>query len=303
MSAIYQQLLDAVTEKEQIRRAKLYLQELNTRLVSDLRDIKGLEQFISVQEKKVTNLSQNTLSSKWHSWLGDYEEKLTAEQNDYLRAWSRYKDLQESARLTQYEIDLLNVKVARESEVEKNIEQLYQKRADEIKASGTPLGVQLQDIENKLYDCQRDKTQYKEALEAGYKSTDLLKVIYQHLDYAMNTNAKEKDKTTWSLDVARYQINMLSNQLRLFTKELADVNFSFPHNPTMELDSIDLRPTSFFFSDLILGHSIAKAKDHVLRILRLTKLFTDDLEVMYQRVKDELDRWQKEKDKVVYKSD
>lgn len=297
--SVYQELLDALTEKEQIRRAKLYLLELNARLVADYRDIQGLERFISVQEKKLTSLSQNSLTSRWYSWLGNYEEKITEEQNDFLNAWSRYKDLQESVRLTQYEIDLLNVKVAREQEVEQRIEYLYRKRAEELIESGTDKGIRLQEIENKLYALHKEKTQYREALEAGYKSTDLLKVIYQHLDNALNVHQRQQNQANWSLDMARYQITMLGKQLRQFRMELADVHFTFPANPTLELETIDLKFTSAFFTGFVLGRNVVKAKTHIVNILRLTKSTTDDLEVMYQRVNVEIEKLQKEKDLLI----
>lgn len=297
--SVYQALIDALTEKEQIRRAKLYLHELNARLVSDYKDIKSLERFISVQEKKLTSLSQNSLTTKWYSWLGNYEEKLSNEQNDFLNAWSRYKDLQESARLTQYEIDLLNIKVAREQEVEQRIAELYKKRAEEIKQSGTEKATILHDIETLLYTYQKEKTQYQEALEAGYKSTDLLKVIYQHLENALIADQRQRKNTTWNLDIARHQITMLGKQLRHFRIELADVHFNFPANPTLELETIDLKNTPAFFTSFILSNNVSKAKAQIINILRLTKATTDDLELMYERVKIEIENYQKQKDNLI----
>ena len=114
MTDLHQQLQDSIRELVQIPKIKVHTAELNSRLAAEQAALDVMEKTLEKEQRDVETLEREGLTTMFRKFLGDREEKLEKEREEYLRASLRYNELYKSVALIRYELDLLSKKSANE---------------------------------------------------------------------------------------------------------------------------------------------------------------------------------------------
>ena len=83
MTPLHQQLLDAIRELDILRESIAYANELSIRLDNEERELAMLEELIPREQQDVDRLEKNGITSLVRTIIGDREEKITKEREDY----------------------------------------------------------------------------------------------------------------------------------------------------------------------------------------------------------------------------
>src|SRR5688572_22729658 len=110
MSEIHQQLQETIQELERIKKIKQHTLQLEERLQQEMNSLAVMEKTLQKEQRDVELLEKEGLSTMLRKFIGDREEKLEKEREEYLRASLKYNELYKSVNLIRFELDLLSKK-------------------------------------------------------------------------------------------------------------------------------------------------------------------------------------------------
>jgi hypothetical protein len=181
MTAIHQQLKDSIRELEQIRKIKTHTAELQNRLAAEEKALHLMERQLDKEQRDVETLEREGLTAMFYKFLGDREERLIQEREEYLRASLRYNDLFKSVQLIRFELDLLTKKEQQEAAVERRIDSLIAHREEELLIHDPSAGHTLKGIHKETDKLNAYAIEVEEAYAAGTKALDLVRLTESHL--------------------------------------------------------------------------------------------------------------------------
>lgn len=218
------------------------MEQMNKTLAKELKDIEKLE-----------GLSTTSI---FHKILGNKEEQLEKERQEYLELTLKYEDIQNSIKILEYEVNLLEAKVESKSELEAKLEELKNQRENEIIQSDPKLRRALLDISQNLEESYQYKKELQEAEEAGNISLNLLKQTMGHLQKVRNWGAFPNQRRGQlqrmvrrdAIDRARNLSYQVRHHLQIFDRELRDIGQRLNHGiDTKQFSDF----TDFFFNNII----------------------------------------------------
>ena len=104
MTELQQQLRESIRELEQIRKVQDHTAELRIRLKAEEKDLEVMEKMLEAEQMDVEELEREGLTTMFHKFLGDREQKLDKEREEYLRASLRFNELFKSVKLIRFEL-------------------------------------------------------------------------------------------------------------------------------------------------------------------------------------------------------
>src|SRR6187551_695494 len=110
MTQLHQQLQEAIREAERIRKIKEHTSELTIRLESEEKALLAMEATLTKEQRDVETLEREGLTTMFRKFIGDREEELDKEREEYLRASLRFNEIYKSVELIRFELDLLSKK-------------------------------------------------------------------------------------------------------------------------------------------------------------------------------------------------
>src|SRR5687767_10856400 len=132
MSEIRKLLKEKILELEQIRKIKLHIVHLRDRLKDEEKALEVMGIMLDKEQRDVELLEKEGFQSMLRKFIGDREQKLEKEKDEYVRAALRYNALFKSVELIKYELDLLEKKDQNEDAVKYHVEELISKRGEEL---------------------------------------------------------------------------------------------------------------------------------------------------------------------------
>ena len=285
------------------------LRELQDQKVEFDRKVVSLRVAFREEQADVEKLEGRSLANYFFQVVGKLDDKLTKERQEAYAA--RVKLDAAERELAGIEADMEEI-YAQLADVRRAQEQydaaLAQKRYD-LRASDTPEGQKIRQMEQQLAALQHYKQEIREAINAGSSARGAADRVLQELDSARNWN-------TWDtfggggiithmakhshLDSAQDLTEELQRRLRKFKTELADIQITADTQVNIEGF---LRFADYFFDGLFVDWSVGNRINESISSVSSTrsKISTtiSKLEAMEASAERDIGRLKSELDQVI----
>lgn len=227
-------------QKDGIQRYQQYQDEINalsTKLNILTQEIKAKEQVLQKEAKDVEQLTGKSLQSVYHKIRGNYDSQLKKEMQERHEAELQLDLKKQEHERLKLEIQNLQREQSRYHACQRNYDQLFQDRLNELISNNSPnpkakellLGLQ-NDVETTIAQIK----ELEEAIRAGERVNASLNQACDHLKSASSwgtfdiigggliTDIAKHSK----IDDARSSLAKTQRELRAFRTELADVSMN-----------------------------------------------------------------------------
>ncbi len=310
MSRIHAQLKAKIRELEQIHKIEMHITSLTKRLATEERALKVMEKTLAKEQRDVEKLEQDGLTAMFRKFLGDREEKLEKEREDYLRASLRFNELYKSVKLIHFELDLLEKKKLDREAVEKRIEELMRAREQELLKLNTAESKELRSIHQQADKLSKFSMEVEEAYKAGGAA---LKFVSQTENYLLSARRMTQQRV-WSghrgssrarfaaIDKARNAAYQSRHALIHFGEELKDVYTDYELRFNMTLADFG-KFANIFFDSLITDYFVQQKISQSLVNVSTTRKHVEDimntLNLERGRITDQEKKLNAERDRVI----
>lgn len=288
--------------KEELRQNKK-LESLKKIKEEELFNKKSLKQdlkeILHKERRDVEKLENWGISSIFSTLLGNKEEKLDKEREEYLLAKLKYEDITD--KIIKLENELLKIQglLLKNKDIDKSYKELIDVKEKLIIKSGGRLGIQLQDQLKIIDQIKADIKEINEAIKAGEGALNTLERVKDKLQSAQNwgvwdilgggliSNIGKHSAIDDANDIAED----VHDHLESFKKELADVN---------EFTDIQVNLSSFatfadffldgIFADWFVQSKINKSLDNVNKTMEAIEEIVKDLDRNIRVLQDNLEQ-------------
>ena len=257
----------------------------------------------------VTRLEKMSVKSIFHNVLGNKNEQLEKERQEYLQVVLQHKDILNAIEVAEFEKDLLEKKVAPLNVLQSQLNQLKITREGEILASNGSLKQELLSFEhaineNTLLNAEQKVAIYSSnvVIESLTKVLTLLKKVknwraHQN-SYGRNPRYRKNIKLT-SIDHALKEVARAQLFLQTFNKDLASIGYS-NNRFGLQIDYIAKFPMVLFdnlISDWILQEKIKTAFGTVSNLKDDVRMVASSLQKDYDNTINKIQSIESQKEK------
>lgn len=316
MTELQQQLRESILELEQIRKVQDHTADLRIRLKAEEKDLEVMERMLAAEQMDVDALEREGLTTMFHKFLGDREQKLDKEREEYLRASLRFNELFKSVQLMRFELELMLKKEQNLETVERRIETLIAFREEELMKLDPAAALVLKGINDQVDKLHKYEAEIEEAFVAGTKALEYVRSTENYLHEAQVMGQRDM----WgsrrygygtgqvkheAVDHARNMAYQSKQALIRFGNEVKDVFKDQYLEFNMEVEEFG-RFADVFFDNIITDYLIQQKISKSLSNVTSTRMQVDSimhhLQEQRSAIKDELDRLEGERKKVVVES-
>lgn len=304
------------TELLRLREEIALKQRLETKL-NDLREqrrifdnkIVELRVAYRMEQEDVDVLESKSLSNFLYQLLGKLDDKLSTERAEAAAAKAKL----EAATLELNAVEQEIQEIMSQLSPLYGIESVYAKAMDQkriqLKASGSPAGIEILELEEKIAFGENQKKEIREAISVGRRALCTADDVLSELQDAANWN-------TWDLiggdgiitqvakhghlDSAQNHILTLQNQLRSFRTELADIHIQA--DLQVNVDGF-LRFADYFFdgifADWTVGNRIQESQNSVYSVKHKIEQTMKKLTGMEQNLNSQITNWKERIDELI----
>jgi len=255
-AALNEQLIQTKEKLRRRERIQARLADLERSLAQEDVRLEQLEARLKREEADVKSLEGLSLSGLFYAVLGDKEERLDKERQEFLAARLQRDQSQYAVTSMERELSDLKAELAAFGDLDGEYQTLLARKEKLLLDAGDERARQLIDLTDRQAALRSDVKEVQEAIDAG---TSLL----AELDGVIDALKSASGWGTWDMlggglladlakhsriDEARARVHAAQEQLRRFQRELADVqsNESF----LIDISSFDTF-ADFFFDGLI----------------------------------------------------
>ncbi|MEO6132250.1 MAG: hypothetical protein ABIQ02_10410 [Saprospiraceae bacterium] len=258
MSEIQTKLKEKIQEAETIGKIHTHSSQLQTRLAEEEKALAIMEKALAKEQRDVELLEKEGLTTMFHKFLGDREERLQKERQDYLTAALRYNELYKSVELIRYELAILSKKEQNIAIVEKEIASLIKQREKELMNLDPETALQLKEIHEQQDKLHKYEVEVNQALSSGDHASELVRKTEYYLregqlsdsDYKQGRRYHSSIVNYEAVDHARDMAYQAKQALIKFGNEFRDVYSDQPFQVSMEIEELG-RFAEFFINNLI----------------------------------------------------
>lgn len=244
--------------KKSIEIAKNHLPQLERRLSTAYQRLHELAQQVEEEYRDIEKIEQLNVISLFKKVLGNKEEQLEKERQDYLRAILLHKEQLKEVELLEFEQKILIEKISQEEKIEQELSNLILQQQQIAKYSNSTLGRQIKHMELEAHQTFLTKREILEAIIAGTKALKTVEQISEYLQKAVEfcewqttqPGLAKALKQTGYTDKARALAPFASQQLHLFVDELNDIHQKADTKPDIDSERF-LHFTEYLFDDFI----------------------------------------------------
>ena len=264
MSELQQQLKESIQELETIRKVSEHTAQLRERLAAEEKALLVMETTLAKEQRDVETLEREGLTSMFRKFIGDREEKLEKEREEYLRASLRFNELFKSVELIRFELDLLSKKEQSQDTVARRVETLIAYREKELLDLDPQVALVLKGINQQADKLHKYSVEVEEAHAAGMRALELVRGCEQNLIEAQLMGQRDMWGSKYhgtghrkhdAIDRARDLAYRSRHELIRFGNELQDVFKGMQLDVNMTIEDFG-RFTDVFFDNLITDYLI-----------------------------------------------
>lgn len=314
MSELQQQLKESIEELARIRRVGEHISQLTARLSEEEKALQVMETTLTKEQRDVEALEREGLTSMFRKFLGDREEKLEKEREEYLKASLRYNEIFKSVELIRFELDLLQQKEQSHDAVAGRIDVLMKEREAELMRLNPAVATVLKGIHEQTDKLIAYRTEVEQASSAGQQALDLVRGTEQNLHSALLMGQRNMwgsrqygvgQQKHEHIDVARKMAYSSRHALIRFGNELKDVFHDMELRFNMEIEDFGAFANIFFenlISDFIVQQKISKSLVNVTATRQQVELIMQQLQQELDTIRGKLEDLDKERKKVIVTS-
>lgn len=273
------------------------LKRLKQRQRELTRQVRELESKLRAEQLDVENLTRNKVAKTFYQLLGNYQAKVTKEENEALEAELRYA--QAKRQLDECEEDIKGLTIANQSlrYCKADYEALYHQKYDLLRSKHSDYADAMMQIEQQIGHDEALLKEIKEAIEAGNTVMQCLNDTLSSLESAKNWGVFDMvggglvaDVAKHShLDQARDHAARTQRLMHRFKTELTDVKLKA--NIQIEMDGFT-KFADFFFDgflmDFLVQSKINDSYDDVSSVKRQVSQVLSKLSTMKNKVESDI---------------
>jgi len=285
--ASIKELMEQQTSNELAKkRLKFILDEL----AKKQRELSVLESKMYTEHEDVEALEKMSVKSVFRKILGDKEAQLEKERQEYLHAFMKYEEFKKTLDILEYEKGVLQEKVANAVNVSKQIKKQLAIRKKEVMLNGSALGKKITALESEINRFYYIRKECLEAVEVGKSAIAIMYEMIRTLNTARGWGSYRRGSRGGmskiirmsSVDKAKKLSHQAQQLLRVFSKELADINGQQNFNFRFDFGGFDSFLNIFFdnlISDWVVNQKIVTAQNSVVSTQTKVKRIVSSLEV------------------------
>ncbi len=264
------------------------------------------------EQEDVERLEGRSLANYFFQVIGKLDDKLDQERKEAYAAKVKLDAAERELAGIEEDIREIQSQLTEIRIAEAEFVQALETKRAALRASGTPAGDQIIEIEQKIGILEAQKKEIKEAVSAGYSAKGTADRILSELESADGWN-------TWDmfgggglithmakhghLDEAQDLVQELQSKLRRFKTELADIQISA--NLQVNIDGF-LRFADYFFdglfADWAVGDRISQSQSSVQRTKDQISQMLNKLSSMESNVDREIKTLKLQLDELIVKA-
>ncbi|QGU93912.1 hypothetical protein GOM49_01115 [Clostridium bovifaecis] len=300
--------------KEKVRekqRLSLRLKELKRELEDERKKQIDLKHILDKEHKDVKKLESLSIGGLIYTLIGQKEEKIEKEKEEYILAKVRYDE--ESAVVSSLEIDIKQIedRLKPFERLEEEYEDIIKKKEENVLINHPEDRIKLKKIEEKILDYKADSKELKEAIAAGNSLLEIVRKLVNSLESAANwgtldmigggilsTAIKHSH-----IDEAKGCSYEVKEYMRRFQRELKDIDREL--NLDVSIGSFTTFADYFFdgfFVDWYVQSSIRDALNNAVNLIEGIKGIVNKLEEERMNSEEEIAQLEIEYRKVIEES-
>lgn len=314
MTQLHQQLKESLQELERIRKIQDYTTQLTTRLATEEKALAEMETTLAKEQRDVEELEREGLTTMFRKFLGDREEKLEKEREEYLRASLRFNELYKSVELIRFELDLLSKKEQDLPTVERRVDTLIAYREKELMDVDPKAALTLKGINEQTDKLHKYSTEVEEAFNAGMNALEFVRATEQYLTNARFMGQQDMWNKSYrragprkyeSLDQAKNMAYQSRHSLLRFANELKDVYKDINLAFNMDIEEFGRFADIFFenlITDFLVQQKITKSLVNVTGTRQQVEAIMQRLDQERNVIREKEERLEMERKRVVITS-
>lgn len=281
---------ETITKIAELQAVKRHFDSTTEELESVLDKKDAIETLMIKELEDINNLEKFGIKSIFHKVLGNKEEQLEKERQEYLQVTLQHKEILNAVEVVEFERSILEKKLVVIDELEKSLEILKEHRSNEILVSSGPIKNSLLLLHQKMDHQLKIQVELKEALVSGESTLNSLTSVYNNMKKAKdwgnwdmmggsNNGRYHKSMKHGSIDRAMQELSRTKLHLRTFNKEISDVGYS-NQRLGLQIDNIARFPSVIFdnlISDWIVQNKIKGVLSTVGNLIDDVKLITKSI--------------------------
>ena len=238
-------------EIESIEEGIKYAEALKLQLAREEEELAVLEKNLTKEQRDVHVLEREGVASIIRKIIGDREEKLEKEKEEYLKVSGRHIEIYKSIELLQYEIGLLKNKAATLDTIKLKMAILLREREKELMSSDPVSAALLKDLEEELIKHNTCLKKIEKTKATGSSALASVITIENYLIEARKQIISNKAGSALLVDVeienARRLLVKVNKILVQFKKELGGIFTEINLKANIRLEKFDSY-TAFSFN-------------------------------------------------------
>lgn len=260
--------------------------ELQKKIATMERLLPQLETEMENEREDVTNLERGGIVSMFYSAIGRQEEKLDKERQEARAAEVKYQDALQTCQQLYYDLEQIRAQMEPLKDCAARYQAALQQRQRQLREGTGPDADRYRLLSEKAAACQRVQKELQEALNAGDHVLDQIFRIEDSLKSASNWGIADMISDSFLTDMFKYgkldnaqkEISELNRLLRIYSKELKDLDVDL--NLSANIGS-GMQFADFFFdnifTDAMAFSRINKLRDQVADIRNQVEYYRDVL--------------------------
>ena len=173
----------AITRRKKM---KTHLKRLNTELADRRRQIRYLTSTVRKEAQDVNKLQGLSVRAMFQKALGSLRDQLEIERQEYLLAALRYNDCIDLIEVLEYEVALVEGKLAELPPLQERFGHLLKKKLEILRRPENKASSQLRALDAQEHSLHIKRVEYDEAIIAGDLTTRRLKTMHNLLQKVKN---------------------------------------------------------------------------------------------------------------------
>ncbi len=292
------QLVDVKEKIRQRDRLQGQLADVERSLAQEDNRLEMLQAQLQREENDVKRLEGLSLAGMFYTVLGDKEQRLNKEQQEFLAAKMRRDQCQYAVTSLEHELDGIKQDLGSLTGLDEAYQRLLERKEKLLLQSNNPNLRPLLDLSDDQARLESERKEVGEAVEAGQALLSTLDGVIQSLNSAEGWG-------TWDMlgggflanlakhsriDDARDQVHQAQEMLRRFQRELADVQSG--ENFLIDISSFDTFADFFFdglIVDWIVQSKIQTSLDRTSQVRQRVAAILQRLQNRAQSIQQQLD--------------
>ena len=191
-----------------------------------------LEDEVAREQEDVTNLENGGIVSMFYSAIGRQEEKLDKERREARAAEMKYRDALQTCQQLYRELENIRAQMEPLQDCAARYHAAMQQRLQELREGSGPAAEEYRMLSQKTAACQKVQKELTEALDAGDQVLNQIFNIEDALKSASNWGIADIISDSFLTDMFKYgkldsaqkEMNELNRLLRIYSKELKDLD-------------------------------------------------------------------------------